>query len=298
MIKTATINKIEICYDIIGEQNTNTIILISGLGTQMIRWTIPFCEMLADKGFRVVRFDNRDSGGSTFFANEKLPSLLELSDLVKSGECIKVQYTLFDMVEDVIELLNYLSIAKAHLVGRSMGGIIAQLIASQYPGRVLTLTSIMSTSLNPSLPLAKADVMEMMIKPKPNYNYDREAFLSESLAFAKRISGSMFPLNDKDQLAIIEEEVFRSNNQSGLLRQLYAIISVGYKRERFETIESPTLVIHGSEDPIFLPECGKDTAISIGGSEFLLIEGMGHDIPSGLFEIIIDAIIQHVKKIE
>ncbi|TDW48143.1 pimeloyl-ACP methyl ester carboxylesterase [Flavobacterium sp. 270] len=295
-MEIAHINKIELCYDIIGEENNNTIVLISGLGTQMIRWSIPFCELLAQKGFRVIRFDNRDSGCSTFFSNQKVPDLKELQDLLQSGKSINAPYTLFDMVDDLIGLMDFLSIDKAHFIGRSMGGIIAQLAAGKYPERVMTLTSIMSTSLNPNLPAAHEDVMQMMLSPKPDPNFNKTVFIEQAITFLKRISGSRFSFNEDDQIAIIEEEIVRSKGQNGLLRQLIAIITTGYKKERLEKIKVPTLVIHGSEDPVFLPECGKDTADSVADAKYMLIEGMGHEIPAELFLSMTDAIGEHCKK--
>jgi pimeloyl-ACP methyl ester carboxylesterase len=296
-MKMAKIGRIDLCYDIIGDHNTVPVILISGLGTQMIRWTVPFCEMLAEKGFRVIRFDNRDAGCSTFLSNVRVRDLNDLAGLLRSGEHISVPYTLFDMVDDVVGLMNFLAIAKAHLIGRSMGGIIGQLFAAQHPERVLTLTSIMSTSLNPSLPQAQADVMQMMVAPKANPADQKAAYISQNLAFARRISGSKFCFNEKDQIAIIEEEIIRSNSKSGgLWRQLLAIIGTGYKKELLEKIKAPTLVIHGSEDPLFPPECGNDTASTISGAELFLIEGMGHDIPPALYAPIIGAIDRHAAK--
>lgn len=297
-MKTIRVNDIDLCFDIIGEQNPDNLILISGLGTQMIRWTVPFCELLAEKGFRVIRFDNRDAGCSTFLSDKAVPGLNELPQLLQSGKEISVPYTLFDMVEDVVGLINFLSISKAHFVGRSMGGIIAQLMASQYPERVLSLTSIMSTSMNSTLPQPQADVMEMMITPKPNPYVEKDAYLNQSLAFAKRISGSNFSFDEKAQIEMIEEEIIRSNNQTGgLWRQLLAIIGTGYNKERLEKIKAPTLVIHGSEDPIFLPECGEDTASTIKGAEFMLIDGMGHEIPPALYATIAKAIYRNSKKV-
>jgi pimeloyl-ACP methyl ester carboxylesterase len=297
-MKLAKLGRIDLCYDIIGAHNTITVILISGLGTQMIRWTVPFCEMLAEKGFKVIRFDNRDAGCSTFLSNESVPDLSDLAELLQSGERISVPYTLFDMVDDVIGLMNFLAIAKAHIIGRSMGGIIGQLIAAQHPERVLTLTSIMSTSLNPSLPQAQPDVMQMMVAPKANPADEKAAYISQNLTFAKRISGSKFCFNEKDQIAIIEEEIIRSNsNSGGLWRQLLAIIGTGYNKERLENIKAPTLVIHGSEDPLFPPECGDDTATTISGAKFFLIEGMGHEIPPELYAPIVSAIDRHATNI-
>ncbi len=297
-MQTARVNDIELCFDIIGEQNINNLILISGLGTQMIRWTVPFCELLAEKGFRVIRFDNRDAGCSTFFSDKTLLGLKELPQLLQSGKEITVPYTLFDMVEDVVGLMNFLCIPKAHFVGRSMGGMIAQLIAGQYPEKVLSLTSIMSTSLSPAVPPTQGDVMEMMITPKPDPHNEKATYLEQSLAFAKRLSGSKFRFDEQAQFELIEEEMIRSNGQSGgLLRQLLAIIGTGYNKERLERIEAPTLVIHGSEDPIFPPECGEDTANTIDRAEFMLVDGMGHEIPAELYTSITNAIYHNSKRL-
>ncbi|MGF7076246.1 alpha/beta fold hydrolase [Mucilaginibacter sp. 3215] len=292
----AKINNIDICYDILGENNDINVILISGLGTQMIRWTVPFCEMLVKKGFRVIRFDNRDAGASTFFSNENTPDLKELPAILQTGKSIPVPYTLFDMVSDVVKLMDFLSISKAHFAGRSMGGIIAQLIASAHPERVLSLTCIMSTSLNPMLPPIQSDVMDMMVPPKPSYTIEKAAFIEKSLAFASRITGSKYCMNESEHVAIIEEEMVRSNNQSGgLWRQLLAIMGTGYNRERLEKIKAPTLVIHGDEDPIFSPECGKDIARTIEGGKFVLIEGMGHEIPPALYARIVTLVEHHAR---
>jgi len=185
-------NNINIAYDSFGNENDEAILLISGLGAQMIRWTTPFCESLATKGFRVVRFDNRDAGLSTHFTDSPVPDFSALANAVAAGRRPDVPYTLDDMAADAIGLLDALSIDRAHVVGRSMGGMIAQLMASDYPQRVLSLTSIMSSTGNPNLPSAAPDVMAMLTKRAPDPSEDENGFVAHGLAFAKRIAGRGF----------------------------------------------------------------------------------------------------------
>lgn len=288
-----SVNNIELSYDVLGKENKETVLLIAGLGTQMLRWTIPFCQLLVDKGFRVIRFDNRDTGQSTHFSKSKTISMQELIQSAQDGKLPEIPYTLFDMAKDAIGLLDALSIDKAHIVGRSMGGIIAQLMASEYPERVSSMTSIMSTSLNPTLPQAEAQVMGMMLQPKPDYNTDAKGFLEKSLMFAKRIAGSKYPLDEQMTIDILTEERKRSAGENGLMRQVLAIAATGYDKERLAQITAPSLIIHGSEDPIFPVECGRDTAASIPNSKLLVLDGMGHDIPAELYATVVDAMLEN-----
>lgn len=170
------VNGIELAYDSFGNENDEAIILVAGLGTQMIRWTVPFCELLAARGFRVIRFDNRDVGCSTHFNHYQTLDFDALATALMSGQRPDIPYTLDDMSNDVIGLLDALSIDRAHVVGRSMGGMIAQIAASEHPERVLSITSIMSSSGNPSLPQASPDVMGMMTRPAPSPFEDEAGF--------------------------------------------------------------------------------------------------------------------------
>ncbi|WP_154959180.1 alpha/beta fold hydrolase [Paenibacillus polysaccharolyticus] len=284
------VNDIDIAYDSYGSEKNETILLIAGLGTQMIRWTVPFCEMLAARGFRVIRFDNRDTGLSTHFSNHATLDFEALAKTLMSGKLPDLPYTLDDMADDTIGLLNALGIKKAHVVGRSMGGMIAQLMASQYPERVLSLTSLMSTTGNPELPPTSTEVMALMTGPAPNPMEDEEGYLAHSVAFAKRIAGTGYPFEEDAYRSLIREEIQRAYDPGSVGRQIAAIAVSGDRRARLAKVKVPALVIHGVEDPMFVPACGRDTAEAINGAELMLLEGMGHDLPQQLFETVVDGI--------
>ncbi|WP_145331028.1 alpha/beta fold hydrolase [Paenibacillus xylanexedens] len=295
-MNTLRVNDIDIAYDSYGSEKNETILLIAGLGTQMIRWTVPFCEMLAARGFRVIRFDNRDTGLSTHFSNHATLDFEALAKTLMSGKRPEIPYTLDDMANDTIGLLDTLGIEKAHIVGRSMGGMIAQLVASKYPERVLSLTSIMSTTGNPELPPTSPEFMALMTRPAPNPMEDEAGYLTHSIAFAKRIAGTAFPFDEDEYRSLIREEIQRAYDPGSIGRQIAAIAVSGDRRARLAKVNVPTLVIHGVDDPMFVPACGKDTAEAIPGAEFMLLDGMGHDLPAQLFEKVIDGIERTARR--
>lgn len=286
----AKVNNIEIAYDCFGRQTDCVILLIAGLGTQMIRWTEPFCMRLAGLGYRVIRFDNRDVGRSTHFQDCASPDFATLAASLMAGRRPDVPYTINDMATDAVGLLDALSIRQAHVVGRSMGGMIAQIMASEFRERILSLTSIMSSTGNPVLPQASQDVMAMMMRPAPDPASDEEAFIKHGLAFAKRITGKDYPINEDAQRELIREELRRSHDPAGIARQIAAIAVAGDRRARLATIDVPSLVIHGSDDPLVPPACGEDTAACIPGSRLMMIRGMGHDLPAELYDEVTEAI--------
>ena len=290
MMPTVAANGIELAYDSFGEADRDAILLISGLGTQMIRWTVPFCEGLAERGYRVIRFDNRDAGLSSHFRQYPPPDFNALAASLMSGQQPEVCYTLNDMAADGIGLLDALRINKAHVVGRSMGGMIAQIMASDHAHRVLSLASIMSSTGNPALPQVAPDMMAMMLRPTPDPSVDEAGFVSHSLAFARRIAGSGYPFDAEEHRCLVLEEARRAYDPGGSGRQLAAMAVAGDRRHCLATIAKPTLVVHGMDDPIFPPDCGKDTAASIRGADLILMDGMGHDLPTGLHSKIIGAI--------
>lgn len=289
-METVKIGNVDICYEIFGKENTKNMILISGLGSQMIRWENPFCEILVEKGFRVIRFDNRDSGCSVFHTLNTFTSEKNIEQVFSTLTKDEIPYSLMDMVHEVIGLLDHLKITKAHIAGRSMGGIIAQLLGSYFPERVMSLTIIMSTSLNPMLPPPDSEVMALMTRPSADPIADRKEYFKERIFFAEKISGSRYPLDLECETALIEEELQRSRTKNGIMRQLMAMGSYQYNPEVLKKITAPALVIHGTDDLIFHPECGKDIADSIVNSEFVLIDGMGHSISSELHSLICDLI--------
>ncbi len=288
-------NEVELCYEVFGEKNPDTIVLISGLGSQMIRWDITFCDLLVEKGFRVIRFDNRDSGSSVFNAKNEIPSDKSIEEIFAMLSKEGISYSLMDMANDVIGLLNHLNIEKAHIAGRSMGGIIAQLLGSYYPERVLSLTIIMSTSMNPSLTKPDPEVMAMMTQVSADPVLQKKEYLREKIRFAKKISGSGYIFDSNQEKALLEEELIRSRTKNGIIRQLLAMGSFQYNPEVLKKITAPALIIHGTDDLIFHPDCGKDIADSIPNAEWLLIEGMGHSIPRELYVFIIARIFDLTK---
>lgn len=292
----AEANGISIEYDCFGSEDAEPILLISGLGVQMIRWTAPFCEKLAAHGFRVIRFDNRDVGLSTHFPDAPVPDLDVVGGARARGEPPDVPYTLDDMADDAVALLDALGIERAHIVGRSMGGMIAQIVASRHPERTLTLTSIMSSSGNPGLPPSSPAAMAVLMQRAPHPGQDEEAFLDHSIHAARIMGGPDFPFDETAQRAQALLEAKRAYDPAGFGRQIAAIVASGDRRAQLNMIAVPALVVHGDADPLIPLAGGKDTAANISGAELRVIEGMGHEIPAGLYEILARAIADNARR--
>lgn len=291
----AKLNKIDLFYDIMGAENSETVLLISGLGSQMTSWSASFCQEFVDKGFRVIRFDNRDSGLSSFIEYD-INNVTELIALLQQGKYPKNAYKLVDMANDVIALLDELKVEKVHVLGRSLGGVIAQIIASDFPERIESLTIIMSTSLNPALPQTKAEVMDLMLRPMPDFNEELNLYLDQRLEFVKAIAGSRFPINTEEEKENILKDLQRAPS-ANILGQICAMTLTPYDLNRLQKIKTPTLVIHGSEDSIFPLACGRDIANSISNSYFMEIEGMGHSLPNDLNTMVTDAFMKNNVRI-
>ncbi|GGP19232.1 alpha/beta fold hydrolase [Silvimonas iriomotensis] len=292
-MNTLKANGITLAWDSFGDESAEPLLLIAGLGTQMIRWTVPFCEALAARGFRVIRFDNRDTGGSTWFDQHPALDFPALAAALQAGKPPVLAYRLEDMAADAVGLLDALGIAQAHVVGRSMGGMIAQLVASHYPERVLSLTSIMASSGNPALPGAAPEVMALMTRPAPDPQTDLEGFIAHGLAFAQRIAGKGYPFYPALQRQWLLEEIRRGRSTGGFARQLAAIALSADRRAQLAKIRVPSLVLHGTDDPLFLPVCAQDTASAIPGARLMILPGMGHDLPLVLYDTVVDAIARH-----
>lgn len=286
----AKANGIELCYEIFGASDAEPLVLIMGLGAQMIHWDDDFCRDLAGRGFRVIRFDNRDIGQSTKMSGGKPLRPMELLKLRVFKIAPEAPYKLWDMASDVVGLLDALGIRKAHIVGASMGGMIAQEIAMQYPDRVLSLTSIMSTTGNPRLPQPTREASAILLAPPPT---TKEEYLARFGQTWKVLRGASFPLDEAKDLERAERTYARGLNPAGVGRQLRAILASGNRKDRLRSVKAPTLVIHGTIDPLVKMEAGKDTAASIPGAKLLLIEGMGHALPIPMWPTIIGAIAEH-----
>jgi pimeloyl-ACP methyl ester carboxylesterase len=290
----AKANAIEIAYEDQGEAGAPVILLIMGLGASLIFWPDAFVDGLAARGFRVVRFDNRDFGLSTKFDGLAADVEGAYARLMK-GEKIEAPYGLPDMADDAIGLLDALHIDRAHIVGASMGGMISQIIAADHNDRVRSLVSIMSTSGDPKLPQGKPEAMAVLTLPPPPAE-DRAANIEHGVKCQRAIGSRVLSTPDAELRARVARGYDRSNYYAGVPRQLLAVIANGSRVELLKRIATPTLVIHGTDDPLIPPEGGKDTAAHIPGAELMLVPGMGHDFPQPLIEPLIAAIARHCRK--
>ena len=280
----ARCNGIEIEYETMGDPKGRPLLLIIGLADQLIHWDDSFCEDLTARGHYVVRFDNRDSGLSTKF-DGPAPS---------EGQKAPLAYSLEDMADDAIGLLDALGIEKAHLCGASMGGMIAQCAAIRHPSRVLSLTSIYSTSGNRSLPPPDPHVMDVLLAPAPR---DREGCVDYMVRFIGMTTGKGFAFDAAYAKEISERAYDRSFCPEGTARQFRAIATQADRRQALASVTAPTLIIQGTDDPLVSVEAGRDLADSIPGARLMLIEGMGHDLAcDGAWPEIAEAISIHTKK--
>ena len=283
-------NGIDICYEIFGDANAEPLLLIMGLGAQMIHWDDDFCRQLAARGFRVVRFDNRDIGKSSHMSGGKRLTPLELLKLRFLKIPVAAPYKLSDMAQDTIGLMDKLGIKSAHVVGASMGGMIAQEIAITFPERVRSLTSIMSTTGNPKVPPPTREAAAVLMAPPPA---TKEEYFARFAQTWKVLRNGSFPEDEALDPARARRTYERGLNPPGVGRQLRAILASGSRKARLRSVKAPTLVIHGTVDPLVNPEGGKDTAASIPGAKLVMIEGMGHALPIPMWPEIIDAIDKH-----
>jgi len=287
--KTARVGDIEIAYDTFGNPSNQPMLLIMGLGEQMIRWDEAFCQVLAAQGRFVIRFDNRDVGLSTKFDEAGVPDVRALM----FGKTVHVPYTLKEMADDAMGLLDSLNIETADVVGVSMGGMIAQTIAIHYPNRVRTLTSIMSSTGNPNLPQPTPEGISVLLAPPVSNKKD---YINDYLKAAKVLHGPRYPLDEEYIRNYSERAYDRCYHPAGFARQLGAILTSGSRNEALGNVKTSTLVIHGDTDPLVPVEAGKDTAKSIPDAKLLIIEGMGHSFPTEVVPQIIKAILQHTSQ--
>lgn len=280
-------NGIQIEYDTFGDPSSPALLLIAGNGAQLLVWDVEFCEALAKTGLFVIRFDNRDAGLSTKFDAAGIPDMMATIKAAMEGKPVESPYTLDDMADDAVGLLDALGIGKAHICGASMGGMIAQVIACRHPKRVRSLTSIMSTTGNPSLPQGKPEAIAAVVAPAPA---GRKACIEHNLNVWRKIWSPGFPFEEERARTFMEQCFDRSYHPQGMARQNTAIIANGDRRAKLSTIRVPALVIHGADDPLIPVDGGKDTACVIPGANLLIIDGMGHDMPRGAWPQIISAI--------
>jgi len=288
-------NNITIEYESFGASSDPTLLLVMGLGMQMIAWPEQFCVELASRGFHVIRYDNRDTGFSTKFDGQKAPSVVSL--LIRSAlrMPIRAPYTLRDMANDAVGLLDAIDVLSAHVVGASMGGMIAQNIAASHPQRVRTLTSIMSTSGHRSLPGADPLVSRHLFRSRPTSS-DRDAVIAHNMRTIELIGSPDYPVDEETRREMVSISFDRCFYPEGFTRHVAAIVQDGDRRQRLGAISAPTLVIHGREDPLVPLAGGIDTAKHIPGAELEIIDGMGHNFPVELWPQIIDLIANHATQ--
>ena len=283
-------NGIDICYEVFGDPAAEPLLLIMGLGAQMVLWDDAFCVQLAARGFRVIRFDNRDIGQSSKMQGGKRLTPFELIKLRFFHIPVAAPYRLIDMATDTVGLMDALGIPSAHLVGASMGGMIAQEFAISFPQRLRSLTSIMSTTGNPRLPPPSRETAAMLMAPPPK---TKQEYIDRFQRTWKLLRVGSFPEDEAMDRTRAETCFARGLNPAGVNRQLRAILASGSRKERLRSVTAPTLVIHGTVDPLVRPEGGKDTAASIPNAKLMMVDGMGHALPIPMWPQVIDAIAAH-----
>jgi pimeloyl-ACP methyl ester carboxylesterase len=280
-------NGLEIAYEEIGPKDGRPLVLIMGLGVSLVFWEDEFCAMLAERGHRVVRFDNRDVGRSTKLDALGVPNVMEAMAALGTGKSIAGPYLLSDMARDTIGLMDAVGIERAHVVGASMGGMIAQTMAIEHPRRLSSMTSIMSSTGSPNLPLGKPEAMAILVRPPV---FERSAYIDQAVEVWRTIGSPGFPLDEGRVRARAAAHFDRGYHPPGIARQLVGVVASGDRTAALRNVSTPSLVIHGVDDPLVPVEAGRATAAAVPGARLLLIEGMGHDLPREAWPRIVGAI--------
>jgi len=290
-------NGLDIEYETFGRESDPAVLLIMGFATQLTGWPDSLCHGLAAKGFRVIRFDNRDIGKSTHLTQLAAPDLWAMIAKREAGQMPAALYSLDDMAADAAGLLDALGIARAHIVGASMGGMIAQLAAILHPAKTKSLISIMSTTGRPDLPPGKPEAFAAIMTPPASAG--REDRIERGIAVARVIGSPGFPASDAELRATVERGVDRAPyDPAGLTRQMAAVIAAPPRNERLMALKIPALAIHGADDPLIPASGGEDAARSIPGAELLIVPGMAHDFRESVVPVYLRAIGDFVAKVE
>jgi len=290
-------NGIDIEYETFGRAADPALLLIMGFSAQMTMWPVKLCEGLAAKGFHVIRYDNRDIGKSQHLAHLGHPNAMEIMAKSFAGEKVAAPYLLDDMAQDAVGLLDALKIGRAHIVGASMGGMIAQIVAAKHPEKTKSLVSIMSTTGRRDLPQAKPEAMAALTAP-PASDSDADRIAAGMKAW--RVIGSPgYAIGDEELRALVTEQVTRAPyDAAGVARQMVAIMASEPRNAMLKTVTAPSLVIHGADDPLVPVEGGKDTAASIPGAELEIVPGMAHDFNDLLVPVYLKLIGDFVSGVE
>ncbi len=280
----------ELEYDTFGSPDDPTLLLVMGFTAQMIQWDEKFCQLLADTGLQVVRFDNRDCGLSSKLDGVTVDTAAVMTAALAGGELPEVPYTLSDMAADGIGLLDHLDIERAHVMGASMGGMIVQTMAIEHPARVRSVVSLMSTTGDPTVGQPAPEVLGVLLSPAAT---TREEYIETSPKWMVWHSRKHRSEARTKELAAVSFD--RSNYADGGPRQMAAIVATGDRTERLRALDVPTLVIHGRDDTLITPSGGMATADAIPGAHLLLLSDMGHDLPEPLWPMVVDAVATHTR---
>jgi pimeloyl-ACP methyl ester carboxylesterase len=288
-VNTAKVGPLDIVYETIGDPSDPPLLLVMGLGMQLIHWDIELCERFAERGFQVIRFDNRDAGLSTR-VRAPVPNVMRLM----AGLPAQVPYLLSDMAADAFGLLDHLGIERAHVAGTSMGGMIAQQMAIEAPERVLSLASMLSTTGDRFVGTPKLRVWSVLTRRAPN---DRDAYI-EYFTRVFRMIGSPAYRADEERLRELAAATYDRchHHPAGTARQLGAVLASGSRTAALRELRVPTVVIHGEADPLLPVRGGRATAKAIPGAELITIPGMGHDLPKELWPTFVDAIARNAER--
>jgi pimeloyl-ACP methyl ester carboxylesterase len=282
-VQTARVGQIELAYETFGSAEDTPLLLVMGLATQMIGWPDEFCRMLADRGHYVVRFDNRDIGLSTHLDDAGVPDVLA----VMGGDHSRVAYRLAEMADDTAGLLDVLGIGSAHVVGASMGGMIAQSLAIRHPEKVRSLTSIMSTTGDPAVGAPAEAAMGVLLAPPAT---DRDSAVQRAIDTYRVIGSPGFEFDEASLRERAGLSYDRRYNPAGVARQLAAILASPDRTADLARVAVPTLVVHGEQDALVNVSGGRATAAAIPGAELLVVDGMGHDLPRAVWPQLVDRI--------
>jgi pimeloyl-ACP methyl ester carboxylesterase len=288
-------NGLDVYYESHGEAGAEPILLIMGLGAQMSRWSSEFIGKLTGAGHRVIAFDNRDIGLTEKLDAAGAPDMGAIIGALSQGKAPPAAYTLSEMAADAAGLLQALGIERAHIVGASMGGMIAQLVAADFPERTLSLTSIMSSTGNPELPRATPEAMARLNTPAPDPTKDMEGFLASAVAGAK-VMASAYPVDEAATRAQALSDYNRCYYPVGFQRQYAAILASPDRRPKLKGITAPTVVIHGADDPLVPLAGGQDTAANIPGAELRIVPGVGHEMPTAVQDEFVAGILAAVAR--
>ncbi|NUW33100.1 alpha/beta fold hydrolase [Nonomuraea sp. SMC257] len=282
---------IEVTYERLGDPADPPVLLIMGGGGQLIHWPDGFCRSLVSHRLHVIRFDNRDAGLSTHFHDAPVPDL----PAVLSGDLSSVSYTLADMAADTVGLLDALGLESAHLVGASMGGMIAQTVAVEHPARVRSLTSMMSTTGDPKVGQPSPEALAALAGPPP---VTREEVVEHTVKASRVLGSPGYPADEEAVRERAERAYDRAHDELGFLRQAVAVVASGDRTPRLRSLGVPTLVIHGADDVMCDVSGGRATAAAVPGAELAVFDGMGHNLPPALWPAMTDLVANLVRRAE